>query len=96
MTLFELYNEIWNERPHRCYLTNADLHSLQGTEMWLSCFAHVVAKSKNKDLKFNKDNIILVHPDVHRQMDFGTAESLAREIGITGMQKLIAKKKAIQ
>ena len=76
-----IYREIWNERPHRCNLTLRYLGGFYGTPLWFNCFAHILAKGRYPALKYDKDNIMLVHPDVHYDIDYGTRDTLIRKIG---------------
>ena len=94
-TLFEFYLSIWNARPHVCELTKRELNFEIRSSLWFSCFAHLYAKSKHKQWKFLSINVLLVHPDVHHQMDHGTKDKLIQLIGEQGYKKLLNKKSKV-
>jgi len=70
----DLFNEMWDEmqKPRRCSVSGRRLDYLEGTDLWYSCFAHVLSKGSHSKLKLLKENIIIVHPDVHALYDQGT------------------------
>ena len=91
----EFYKEIWNERTHKCELTDAPLNFAVGSDMWRTCFSHIFAKGKFPKWSRVKLNIILVHPDIHHLIDNGTKEKLINAIGIEGVDELNKRKKEI-
>lgn len=64
----ELFQEIWNERDHVSELSGKYL----GDEMNSWFFAHILSKGSNPQLKFNKENIMLVTQEEHWQLDQNT------------------------
>lgn len=56
----EFYMEIWDERPHVCYETGVILQAPYKT-----MFHHCLLKSKYPQFRYTKENILLLHPDVH-------------------------------
>lgn len=71
-----LFDEIWNETPHRSFLSDKPLGCFEGTDMYYNLFAHVLSKALNKYPKYmlNKENIVLLHPDEHTLFDHGSEE----------------------
>ena len=63
--MWELFREIWNERPHYSELSWIWL----GREISSIFFHHILPKSKYKDAKFDKDNIILITGDEHSTVE---------------------------
>ena len=83
-----LFKTIWEESNKKCQLTGEDLSwIIPMSKYWFSCFAHILAKGKYPKYKYNINNILLVHPEVHYQLDFGTKDSQLRRIGQGGMDK---------
>ena len=83
-----LFNDIWASTEHKCQLTGKSLSDIiPYSTFWFSCFAHILPKGKYPKFKYNIENILLVHPDVHYQLDFGTKESQIKHIGSGGMDK---------
>lgn len=64
----ELFQEIWNEREHVSELSGKYL----GDEMNAWFFAHILSKGSNPQLKYNKENIMLLTQDEHWQVDQNT------------------------
>ena len=89
----QLFYDIWEERPHVCYLTFREINFPKGSPLWFSCFAHVLPKGRFKEFKYLKDNIILVLPEVHYAMDMGTKDSLFFLVGVDGVERLQTLKK---
>jgi len=71
----DLFNEMWDEmqKPRICPVSGKKLDYITG-DFWYSCFAHVLPKGKYPKLKLSKENIMIVHPDVHTLYDKGTQE----------------------
>lgn len=68
MTLTELYNEIWNERPHVSELSGKPLLP-KGHYKWHWQFLHVLNKGRFPSMKFRKENILLALPEEHERQD---------------------------
>lgn len=61
----EFYSEVWNEREHKCFETNNPL-----TEEPLTLyFHHILPKAKYPQYRHEKWNIVILHPDVHSQVE---------------------------
>ena len=61
----QFYSEIWDEREHVCFETGVYL----GSEPYTTMFHHVLPKSKYPQFRHCKWNIVLLHPDVHNQVE---------------------------
>lgn len=72
----DLFWDKWNEmdKPRVCPVSGKRLDYLEGSDLWYSCFAHVLPKGKHPKLKLLKANVLVVHPDVHKLYDQGTEE----------------------
>ena len=72
----DLFEEIWNEREHRSFLSNKPLKQFEGTNLYYNMFAHVLSKALNKYPKYmlNKENIVLLTPDEHTLLDHGSEQ----------------------
>lgn len=79
--LFELYMHIWESRPHKSELTGIPL-----TEFNISMFAHLAAKGRYKELKWNVNNIVLLTPYEHHLLDHGTIKQ--RELYANEQKKI--------
>ena len=66
----EFFKEIWNERLHTCEITNQYL----GDHYQADFFSHIITKAARPDLRHVKENIMLMHPDVHREWESGPRE----------------------
>ena len=71
----ELFNMVWQEALAsgrvRCFISDKDItHFRPGVhERWMWCCAHVLSKGQYSKWKLKKDNIRLLHPDVHYMVD---------------------------
>jgi hypothetical protein len=76
--MIDIFDEIWHERERKCFVTGVDLSWAYGTYFYVNCFAHVLAKGKNKYPKYKrlKENIVLVTPSVHMLYDNGVFERI--------------------
>lgn len=68
----ELFNDLWKKSDKRCPVSDRDLSLLEHTADYWSCFAHILPKGKYTRYKLNPDNIMIVHPEVHKLFDQGT------------------------
>lgn len=57
-----------------CPYTGECLNRFYNTEMWYSCFAHVLPKGRYTYFKLNPANIRIVHPDFHTIVDQGSSD----------------------
>lgn len=81
-----VFDMIWNTRKHVSWLSDRPVGAFKNTDMWVNCFAHVIPKNginqlvfpnkqlKNKLLRLNPENILLLHPDEHILYDNGTEQ----------------------
>jgi len=65
MNQAQLFNEIWEERPHISELTGLPLLP-KGHSQWHWQFLHVLNKGTYTKWKENKENIILARPEEHK------------------------------
>ena len=70
----ELFNKIWNSRPHKSELSGQPLDQYTNGAYFIWMFAHVLDKKNWPLFKFEEENIILVSPEEHRLIDFGTCD----------------------
>jgi hypothetical protein len=83
-----LFKKVWDESNKKCQLTGKDLSWIVPyTSHWFSCFAHILPKGKYPRFKYLQKNILLVHYDIHYQLDMGTVDSVLRTIGQEGYDK---------
>lgn len=59
------YQEIWNERNCVCFETGKPL----GMEPLTLYFHHILPKAKYPQYRYEKWNIVLLHPDAHSQAE---------------------------
>lgn len=59
------YQEMWDEREHVCFETGKPL---VGDALTLY-FHHILPKAKYPQYRYEKWNIVLLHPDVHSQVE---------------------------
>jgi len=79
----ELFMDIWNDSKKCSFLSGKSLIHLANYKddpdragLFYSCFAHVLPKASNKYPLFrvNRANIVLLTPEEHNLLDFGTEE----------------------
>lgn len=70
----ELFEDIWNNRKPYSFISGKSLKDFENSELWLNLFAHVLPKGKYPEMKYNPDNIVLLHPVEHNLYDKGTAK----------------------
>jgi len=68
MNLSELFNEIWEERPHISEFSDKPLLP-KGHYQWHWQFLHVLPHGSYKRYKFRKENIMLGLPDEHANQE---------------------------
>jgi len=61
----EMFEFIWDALPRICCVTGENLDQFYGTDLWFSCFSHILPKGKFPLFKLNPENIRLVFPDFH-------------------------------
>jgi hypothetical protein len=74
----DLFNWLWEDAQNEkgevfCKYTGEKLNRFYNTEMWFSCFSHVLPKGKYTYWKLNPKNIDVVFPEFHRIEDQGTS-----------------------
>lgn len=73
LRLHELFREIWDEREDEsgycyCYETNVPLYGpLYRSNT--ACYHHLLPKSKYPELAYDKRNIVILHPDIHANIE---------------------------
>ena len=79
----DLFMQISTERDFKSFISGIDLNSVHA-KFQLNCFAHVIpkkghnelnflnTKQRNKHLRLNKENIVLLTPREHKLYDQGT------------------------
>jgi hypothetical protein len=77
-----LFGTLWenakNERGYViCKYTGQALNGFLMTDMWWSCFMHVLSKSRYPYFKLNPANIEIGHPDFHKIIDQGSSKDHA-------------------
>ena len=66
----DVFNEIWNERPHVSELSGKPLpYDKSNMKMWVCQFLHVVNKGRSPMLRLDKRNIMLGTPEEHDRQD---------------------------
>lgn len=79
-----LFDSIWSTRNRVSFVSGKNLEKYNALGLYLNMFAHVLSKAQNKYPKFKlyDRNIVLLTPDEHYLLDFGTEdqrEKYARE-----------------
>jgi hypothetical protein len=74
----DLFNWCWEKAKNEkgrviCQFTGIDITDLKETNMWYSCFAHVLPKGRYTYWKLNPENIRVVAPLFHQFVDQSTA-----------------------
>lgn len=62
-TQVEVFERLWEERPHVCFVTGQSLNRWKGTKFFPSVFAHILRKSSFKEYRTNPDNIVFLSPN---------------------------------
>lgn len=70
-----MYLEIWNERIHYCEVSFRYL----GNEALTTMFHHILPKAKYPQYRYCKANIIVVHPDIHNNIESGKDYSILKD-----------------
>lgn|SRR5512133_373655 len=88
----DMFEWIWENREHRCYLTGSPLDQYEGTDFFHNLFAHVLPKAQNAFplFRLNPDNVVFLRPDLHLLADQGSQDQrdkAAKEQGFS-WQKL--------
>ena len=77
LTQVAIFKQIWLYSNKKSYITDVFLREYMNTELWLNCFAHVLAKGMNQYpyFKYYAKNIALLAPGEHSLLDHGTEEA---------------------
>ncbi len=73
----EMFKTLWDNASDKqgnvmCSFTGERLNKFYGTDVWYSCFSHVLPKGKYTYFRLNPENIRIVLPDFHKIIDQGT------------------------
>lgn len=68
ISLYKLFLEIWNERPHVSEISGRPLLYPQHPQ-WHWQFAHILGKGAYPAFKFKKENIMLMLPEEHEKQE---------------------------
>jgi hypothetical protein len=79
-----VFEQIWEEREHKSYLTGDSLDKYVQSDLWYNLFAHVLAKGKYPKYRLFKKNIVLLTPTEHRLLDQGTSDQRKKYADETG------------
>lgn len=63
--IFNFFNEIWKERSHFCEITGEKIYG----EMLSIYMHHILPKNKYKQAMFDKENIIILSPNIHGNVE---------------------------
>jgi len=71
-----LFDSIWTTRNRVSFISGKDLEQYNALGLYLNMFAHVLSKAQNKYPKFKlyDKNIVLLTPEEHYLLDFGTKD----------------------
>ncbi len=77
LTQIALFKQIWIHSNKRSFITDMHLREYMNTQLFLNCFAHVLAKGQNQfpHFKYLAPNIVLLTPGEHSLLDQGTEEA---------------------
>jgi hypothetical protein len=70
----DLFNKIWGSRPHKSELSRQPLDQFKNTQYFVWLFAHILPKGQFPMFKLEEENILLISPEEHRLIDFGTCD----------------------
>lgn len=77
VTQIMLFKQIWMYSNKKSFVSGLFLREYMGTDLFLNCFAHVLAKGMNQypHFKHYAKNIVLLTPGEHSLLDHGTEEA---------------------
>ncbi len=61
----DFFTDIWKKNPHKCQVTGIKLNNTINSMY----FHHIIPKSKLKEAEFDEENIVILHPDIHAQIE---------------------------
>jgi hypothetical protein len=73
-----MFLEIWEERPHKSFVSGKNLDVYRRGTFFVNLFAHVLGKGAFPRYKLNKENIVLLTPQEHHLLDAGTKDQRER------------------
>jgi hypothetical protein len=93
ITQMAIFKQIWMTSSRRSFVSGLFLREYMGTDLFLNCFAHVLAKGMNQYpyFKYYAKNIVLLTPGEHSLLDHGTEEariSYALDVKSANWQRL--------
>ena len=68
----DMFEKIWWNRKHVCEFTGENLERFYGTDLFYSCFMHILPKGRFPLFKLNAENVRLGFPEFHTIVDQGT------------------------
>jgi hypothetical protein len=79
----DMFHALWENAKDkngivRCQYTGEHLNCFYGTEMWFSCFLHVLSKKNYPYFKLNPFSVEIAFPEFHRIVDQGTLKDRAK------------------
>jgi len=75
-SLIEFYNDIWDNREHKCFVTGDNLDYVAGTDFYRNVFAHILPKSKYKEYRLLSENVAILAPPIHLRYDNAVLEKI--------------------
>ncbi|KKM27049.1 hypothetical protein LCGC14_1578660 [marine sediment metagenome] len=77
VTQIALFKQIWIRSNKRSFVSGLHLREFQNTELFLSCFPHILAKGQNQypRFKYYAGNVRLMTVGEHSLWDNGTIEA---------------------
>jgi len=64
-----MFMQIWEGRPHVSEVSGTPIHQFD-----IRCFAHILSKGAYPSFRLKKENVLLVTPEEHHELDFGSTE----------------------
>jgi hypothetical protein len=77
ITQIAIFKQIWMVSNKRSFISGLFLREFLNTDLFINCFAHVLAKGQNQYpyFKYYARNIVLLTPGEHALLDQGTEEA---------------------
>jgi len=76
LTQMAIFKQVWIHSNKKSFISGLFLRQFEGNDLFINCFAHVLAKGQNKYpyFKYYAKNIALLTPVEHHLLDNGTEE----------------------
>lgn len=76
LTQMAIFKQVWMHSDKKSFITGLFLRKYEGTDLFLNCFAHVLAKGQNKYVHFKhySRNVVLLTDVEHHLLDHGSEE----------------------